>query len=304
MVISVKDFKTKFIGIFGDEIWDDFIKYGRSKQNTISFKSMHEVVRHLSNYKEKFFEARNFYEHKPYTRFVLISIERAFRRKSRLIKFAEKMELDNGYFNRRWEIEHIFPQSGYDNIFKRKKIGSTQLQKRSKRQPNRQLNRCKRKRPYRKLNNRSNKRLYWPYTLRKIDKYIGMHRLNNLTLISRKLNGDKKYKTADFQIKKYIMNCSTENYTEKDFYINRIFKDRKTYERTVYEIEDYVSLLKNRGIKLKRDFNRIFVTDKFRITKPDELDIPIIFFRDVLGYSKSDIKSTFHITPLKRKRLK
>lgn len=277
MTISVRKFEKRFKMIFGDKIWEDFISY----KGVVSFQSMNEVVRQLYIYKRKFFEASNLYEkHKPYTRFVLISIERAFRRKSRLIIFDETKKLNGGNFNRSWEVEHIFPQGDFDSDFEGLRNEASRLPKCL----NERLSRC--------------------CLSCNIDKYLGKHNLNNLTLISRKLNGNEEYKNADFPIKKYIMNCSTENYTEKDFYINRIFKDKKTYEKTAYEIKDYLFLLVNRDIKLKRDFNRIFLTDKFRIIKPDEFGVPIIFFRDVLGYSKSDINSTFHIKPLKRRRLK
>ena len=263
MTISVRKFEKRFKMIFGDEIWEDFISY----KGVVSFQSMNEVVRQLYIYKRKFFEASNLYEkHKPYTRFVLISIERAFRRKSRLIKFAEKMELDNGYFNRRWEIEHIFPQADFDSVFEGLKNEASRLPK------------C------------LNKRLSRCCLSCNIDKYLGMHNLNNLTLISRKLNGSDAYANADFQKKKRLINCPKEKYKESNFYINRIFKNQYAKSST-----DYFGLLLARQYKLTLDFNRIF--------KPDKFGIPIIFFRDVLGYSKSDIKSTFHIRPLKRKRL-
>ena len=77
------------------------------------------------------------------------------------------------------------------------------------------------------------------------------------------------------------MNSSKENYKEKDFYINRIFKNQSA--------KDYFQLLLERQYILQFDFNRIF--------KPDEIGIPMIFFRDVLGYSESEIQSTFPPTP-------
>lgn len=33
MVISIDDFKTKFIRIFGNKVWEDFCIYRRGKKN-------------------------------------------------------------------------------------------------------------------------------------------------------------------------------------------------------------------------------------------------------------------------------
>lgn len=60
--------------------------------------------------------------------------------------------------------------------------------------------------------------------------------------------------------------------------------------------KDYFRLLEDRQLELNNDFDKIF--------KPDEIGIPIIFFRDVLGYSGGAIKSTSHITYLIRKGCK
>lgn len=255
MVISVDDFKTKFTQIFGDEIWDDFIVYGRRKQDTKSFNSIHDVIKQLNKYKKKIAN-RNLYtegKSRRFARFALISIEKAFRHHSRTIIFNEKEELSNGNFNRSWEVEHIFPQSKFDTTLK-------------------------------KINRRS--------TL--LNKRLNKHSLNNLTLITRELNGKEKYKVANFQTKKRLIKQSKEN---EGLYINRIFKNQ-----SAKSAKDYFRLLLKRQYKLKFNFNKIF--------KPDEIGIPVVFFRDVLGYSESDIKTMLHITHLirkwckKRRRLK
>ena len=245
MVISVEDFTERFKETFGDEIWNDFIEYGRIKQDTKSFNSIHDVIKQLNAYKKKIAN-RNLYtkgKNRRFVRFVLISIERAFRPKSRSIKFNKKDKLNNGHFNRRWEVEHIFPKSKFDNTFKGVTI----------------------------LNSALNK-----------------HSLGNLTIITRELNGEKKYIDADFQAKKSLVRQSKKN---KGLHINRIFKNRFAKLS-----KDHYRLLLVRQRKLKYDFNRVF--------QPNKFGIPIIFFRDVLGYSGGAIKSTSHITHLIRKGCK
>ena len=110
MVISVRSFKKRFIRIFGDDVWNDFIDFGKSKHATKSFNSMHDVIKQLNEYKKKIAN-RNLYtkgKNLRFARFVLISIERTFRPQNRSIKFNKKEKLKDGHFNRRWEVEHIF----------------------------------------------------------------------------------------------------------------------------------------------------------------------------------------------------
>lgn len=247
MVISVVDFKTKFIEIFGNKVWEDFCKYRRGKKNRKSFNSMEDVSVHLIKYKNRCNDLTNFYSHKQYTRFILICIELALGDSKIEKDFDKRTPLLNGNYNRKWEIEHIFPQNSFDNTFRTLKSGLD------------------------------------PIT----DRYLDKHCLNNLTLISRKLNGDTKYKTADFQTKVKLMTSSKGNYKEKDFYINRIFKNPSA--KSAESEKDYFRLLLERQHILQFDFDRIF--------KPDEIGIPMIFFRDVLGYSECEIQSTFPPTP-------
>ena len=268
MVISVRSFKKRFIRIFGDDVWNDFIDFGKSEQDTKSFTSMHDVIKQLNKYKKKIAN-RDLYTkgiNRRFARFALISIERAFRPQSKSITFNKKVVLKNGNFNRIWEVEHIFSSKGtncFDEIIKVPKKTNT----------------CPKKGTY---NN-------------KLITQITCNSICNLTLISRELNGKEKYKNADFQTKKKIMN--PPKYKEKDFYINRIFKNRSAKPS-----KDYFRLLLARQLNLKFDFNRIF--------KPDVTGIPVVFFEDVLGYSEGAIKSTPHITHLirkwcrKRRRLK
>lgn len=284
MAISVVDFKTKFIEIFGNKVWEDFCKYRRGKKNRKSFNSMEDVSVHLIKYKNRCNDLTNFYSHKQYTRFILICIELALGDSKIEKDFDKRTPLLNGNYNKKWEIEHIFPQSSFNDTFQTLKSRPDSILECLNRHSSWQLNR--RIRWPRTLSNRQSNtcmslQFYWTCLYCYIDRYLGKHCLNNLTIISRKLNGDKEYKTADFQTKVNLMNSSKENYKEKDFYINRIFKNQSA--------KDYFQLLLERQYTLQFDFNRIF--------KPDEIGIPMIFFRDVLGYSESEIQSTFPPTP-------
>lgn len=53
MKLSVRSFKKRFIRIFGDDVWNDFIDFGKSEQDTKSFKSMHDVIKQLNEYKKR-----------------------------------------------------------------------------------------------------------------------------------------------------------------------------------------------------------------------------------------------------------
>lgn len=287
MVISVDDFKNKFTQIFGDEIWDDFIVYGRRKQDTKSFNSIHDVIKQLNKYKKKIAN-RNLYtegKSRRFARFALISIERAFRPQSKSITFNKKVVLKNGNFNRYWEIEHIFPQSGFDDFFKKVEHFAALF--------NRRLCRRSHRRPHRRSHRRSYRNLYFTAYMH-VEEYLNKHFINNLTLITRELNGHQDYKTAKFLRKRRLIQQFEEN---KGLYINHIFKNQ-----SAKSAKDCFRLLVDRQYKLKFNFNRIF--------KPDEIGIPVVFFRDVLGYSESDIKTMLHITHLirkwckKRRRLK
>lgn len=281
MAISVADFKNRFIRIFGNKVWEDFRKYRRGK----SFNSMEDVSAHLIKYKNRYKDLSNFYSHKQYTRFILICIEIAYGDRKMNIDFDKRTPLSKGNYDRKWEIEHIFSQNSFDDTFKPLKDGDiTRLPNCSNRRSTWQSNNWKIRYPSIQSNIRTNRRICLRLYI-DIDKHLSCQNINNLTLISRKLNGDEEYKKANFQQKKSLMASSTKN--ELNFHINRIFKDKKAYKT-----EDYFFLLLDRGIKLKCDFERIFEPDNSKI---------LIFFRDVLGYSESDIKSTFYIAHLIRK---
>ena len=290
MVISVADFTDRFIRIFGNKVWEDFCKYSRSKKNRKCFNSMKDVSAHLIKYNNRCKDLTNFYSHKQYTRFILICIELASGDSKVEKDFDKRTPLLNGNYNRKWEIEHIFPQNSFDDTFQTLKSRPDPILECLNKYSSRQL--IRRIRWPRTLSNRQSNtcmslQFYWTCLYCNIDRYLNKHCLNNLTLISRKLNGDTEYKTADFQTKITLMNSSKENYKEKDFYINRIFKNQ-----SAKLAKDYFRLLLERQYILQFDFDKIF--------KPDEIGIPIIFFKDILGYSESAVKSTFHITPLKR----
>ena len=61
MEISVEDFRTKFIRIFGDKIWDDFFKYCRCENQTETFDSLEEVATQLITYSNKYDRVSNLY---------------------------------------------------------------------------------------------------------------------------------------------------------------------------------------------------------------------------------------------------
>ena len=268
MVISVEDFTERFKETFGDEIWNDFIEYGRIKQDTKSFNSIHDVIKQLNAYKKKIAN-RNLYtkgKNRRFVRFVLISIERAFRPHSRSTIFNEKEELNNGYFNRSWEVEHIFPSKGqnsFDNI----------------------INVLKKPDSCPKEGTNRNEQI----------KKITRNSICNLTLISRELNGDEDYKIEDFETKKDVMNspkkekdvknpAKKDYYEEKDFYINRIFQDDQPTDPS-----EYLDLLLRRKKELNQDFKKIF--------EMDGDDNPFLFFKEVLDFSEHEIQSTFPPSP-------
>lgn len=281
MEISVEDFKTKFIGIFGKKVWNDFSKYRRDKKKSKSFNSLEEVRTQLIKYKNRCKDLTNFYSHTQYTRFVLICIEMAYGDSKIHKDFDKKTKLSNGNYNRKWENEHIFSQNSFDDTFKTLKDGEiTRLPDCLKRRSTCRSINWKIRRPSIQSNIRTNRRICLRLYI-DIDKHLSCQNINNLTLISRELNGDEEYKKANFQKKKSLMASSKKN--ELNFHINRIFKDKKAYRA-----EDYFFLLLNRGIKLKYDFERIFEPDNSK---------SLIFFRDVLGFSETEIQSTFPTTP-------
>ena len=120
-----------------------------------------------------------------------------------------------------------------------------------------------------------------------MDEKWNKNHIYNLTLISRKLNGNEDYKIADFEKKKTVMYSSDETYEEKAFYINRIFQDNQATDPSKYS-----ELLLQRKEELEKAFKNIFIK-----CSPDDSDNPLFFFRDVLGYSESEIQSTFPTTP-------
>lgn len=270
MVISVVDFTDRFKGIFGDKIWDDFFKYCRCENQTETFDSLEEVATQLITYSNKYDRVSNFYKkHKPFTRFVLICIERAYRSESRDIEFLAPLQHSDNPNDKKWEVEHIFPSKGqksFDNIITVPKKPDS----------------C----PKEGTNHNE-----------QIEK-ITKNSICNLTLISRELNGAEGYKNEDFQKKKDVMNspkkekdvinpAKEEYYEEKDFYINRIFQDDQATNPS-----EYLELLLQRKEELEKAFKNIFIK-----CSPEYSDNPLFFFRDVLGYSESEIQSTFPTAP-------
>ena len=270
MVISVADFTERFVEIFGDKIWDDFIKYRRGENHTEIFASLEEATTQLIAYSNKYDRVSNFYKkHKPFTRFVLICIERTNRSESRDIDFIASLQKSNNPNDKEWEVEHIFPSKGpkcFDNIIN--------VPKKTNSSPKEGTNRNE-----------------------QIEK-ITRNSICNLTLISRELNGAEGYKNEDFQTKKDVINspkkekdvmnpAKEEYYEEKDFYINSIFRDAQATDTS-----EYLELLLQRKEGLEKAFKNIFIK-----CSPDDSDNPLFFFRDVLGYSESEIQSTFPTTP-------
>lgn len=208
MEISVEDFKTKFIGIFGKKVWNDFSKYRRDKKKPKSFNSLEEVRTQLIKYKNRCKDLTNFYSHTQYTRFVLICIEMAYGDSKIHKDFDKKTELSNGNYNRKWEIEHIFSQNSFDDTFKTLKDGEiTRLPDCLKRRSTCRSINWKIRRPSIQSNIRTNRRICLRLYI-DIDKHLSCQNINNLTLISRELNGDEEYKKANFQQKKSLMASS------------------------------------------------------------------------------------------------
>lgn len=231
---------------------------------------MEEAWGQIIKYKNKYGKISNFYKrHKQFTRFVLISIERKYREASRTITFSAPLKTGNKKYDKEWEVEHIFPSKGpkcFDNIIN--------VPKKTNSSPKEGTNRNE-----------------------QIEK-ITRNSICNLTLISRELNGAEGYKNEDFQTKKDVMNspkkekdvmnpAKEEYYEEKDFYINSIFRDAQATHTS-----EYLELLLQRKGKLEKAFKNIFIK-----CSPDDSDNPLFFFRDVLGYSESEIQSTFPTTP-------
>lgn len=79
--------------------------------------------------------------------------------------------------------------------------------------------------------------------------------LGNLTLISRVLNGDEKYKQESYKKKRKIIRDS--KWREKRFYINKVFKNQWNFNETLIDL---------RYKWLKKRFLNIFYEDKSRKT--------------------------------------
>lgn len=79
--------------------------------------------------------------------------------------------------------------------------------------------------------------------------------LGNLTLISRVLNGDEKYKQESYKKKRKIIRGS--KWREKRFYINKVFKNQWNFNETLIDL---------RYKWLKKRFLNIFYEDKYRKT--------------------------------------
>lgn len=106
-----------------------------------------------------------------------------------------------------------------------------------------------------------------PVSRENIDKkYINS--LGNLTLISRRLNGNDKYNVAEFETKKTLM----EDYLEYNFYINDVFKKyNKFNEDDILEREQ----------RLKEKFKNIFY-DESNVFSLD------MYFKKVLNYIEEE----------------
>ncbi|HEL1907189.1 TPA: DUF1524 domain-containing protein [Streptococcus suis] len=123
MEITVKDFKDRFIAVYGENVWRDFYQTHRTPyQVKVGFQSIEEIESHLETYLSNITNVQNFYidNNKQFLRFILISIERAYRPESRKYNFSE---LYYGFGNeKKWEIEHIFSLSKFDDEFSNKRF--------------------------------------------------------------------------------------------------------------------------------------------------------------------------------------
>ncbi|HHW4958315.1 TPA: GmrSD restriction endonuclease domain-containing protein [Streptococcus suis] len=123
MEITVKDFKDRFIAVYGENVWKDFYQTHRTPyQVKVGFQSIEEIECHLETYLSNITNVKKFYSdnNKQFLRFILISIERAYRPESRKYNFSE---LYYGFGNeKKWEIEHIFSLSKFDDEFSNKRF--------------------------------------------------------------------------------------------------------------------------------------------------------------------------------------
>ncbi|MGQ7549194.1 GmrSD restriction endonuclease domain-containing protein [Streptococcus suis] len=123
MEITVKDFKDRFIAVYGENVWKDFYQTHRTPyQVKVGFQSIEEIEYHLETYLSNITNVQNFYidNNKQFLRFILISIERAYRPESRQYNFSE---LYYGFGNeKKWEIEHIFSLSKFNEEFSNKRF--------------------------------------------------------------------------------------------------------------------------------------------------------------------------------------
>ncbi|MCY7234503.1 MULTISPECIES: hypothetical protein [Streptococcus] len=99
MDITVEKFKTRFIAVFGEKVWEKFNKKFRNKhQIENDFQTIDEIEMHLKKYIEHIDKVKNFFntDNKHFLRFILICIEKVNRIESRKYHFSLPLNQDGG----------------------------------------------------------------------------------------------------------------------------------------------------------------------------------------------------------------
>lgn len=94
--------------------------------------------------------------------------------------------------------------------------------------------------------------------------------LGNLTLISRGLNGDEKYKNAEYKVKcRYFLKKGD---IEKTFYLNRFFDEKDKFD---------IATVEERYEQLKREFKNIFIDST-------NAEFTLSSFEEIIGVHEMD----------------
>lgn len=126
MDITVEKFKTRFIAVFGEKVWEKFNKKFRNKhQIENDFQTIDEIEMNLKKYIEHIDKVKNFFntDNKHFLRFILICIEKVNRIESRKYHFSLPLNQDGGN-EKMWEIEHIIPCKSFEKQISDAKFAS------------------------------------------------------------------------------------------------------------------------------------------------------------------------------------
>ncbi|MBM7642693.1 GmrSD restriction endonuclease domain-containing protein [Streptococcus loxodontisalivarius] len=132
MEITIKQFEEQFVKIYGRNVWNDFNGYSRNEiLQKLGFESIQKLEEQLSKYVKRIEEVKDFYRHKQFARFVLISIEKFKRSESNEIDFSrlynESFTSELPDSEKFWEVEHIFSLNNFNRVFSQHLREQTQL---------------------------------------------------------------------------------------------------------------------------------------------------------------------------------